>query len=60
MKFKTFNDLERYVENTLVIPEKDFKKYLIFNILVPATSIKQLNDIPLSGLIDLMKKEGKL
>ena len=50
-QFKGYAELEKFVELTLGIPEKDFKKMVIFGLMVP--SIKSLNEIPISSLIDL-------
>jgi hypothetical protein len=48
--------LEKFVELTLGIPEKDFKKMVIFGLMVP--NIKSLNEIPISSLIDLASNKG--
>ena len=50
-QFKGYAELEKFVELTLGIPVKDFKKMVIFGLMVP--SIKSLNEIPISSLIDL-------
>lgn len=55
--FKSFNDCEKFVEQTLGIAEKDFKKHIIFNLIL--TKTKQLSEISLSGMIETLKKEGK-
>jgi hypothetical protein len=44
------------LELTLGIPEKDFKKMVIFGLMVP--TIKSLNEIPISSLIDLASNKG--
>jgi hypothetical protein len=48
--------VEKFVEITLGIPEKDFKKMVIFGLMVP--NIKSLNEIPISSLIDLASNKG--
>lgn len=50
-QFKGYLELDRFVEVTLGIPEKDFKKMVIFGLMVP--TLKSLNDVPISSLIDL-------
>jgi hypothetical protein len=55
--FKTFTDCERFVEQTLGISEKDFKKYIIFNLILSKS--KYPSDITLATLIETLKKEGK-
>ena len=60
MVFKTYADLEKFVEQTLLVPEKDFKKYVIFNLILLPASIKSLSEVKLSPFMDLLKKEGKL
>lgn len=58
--FKTFIDLEKFVEHQLGVSEKDFKKYIIFHlILLTSSSLKQLSDMNLTGLLELLRKEGK-
>ena len=54
--FKTYTELEKFVDLTLGVPEKDFKKFIIFNLLLNSPSIKSLTDISLTPLIDLAMK----
>lgn len=54
-QFKGYQELDKFVELTLGIPEKDFKKMVIFGLMVP--SLKTLNDIPVSSLIELSSKK---
>lgn len=57
--FKTYTELEKFVELTLGVPEKDFKKFIIFNLLLNSPSIKSLTDISLTPLIDLAMKQAQ-
>ena len=54
-QFKGYTELDKFVEVTLGIPEKDFKKMVIFGLIVP--SIKSLNEIPISSLINLAQNK---
>jgi hypothetical protein len=50
-QFKGYAELDKFVEVTLGIPEKDFKKMVIFGLMVP--HLKSLVDIPITRLIDI-------
>jgi hypothetical protein len=53
-QFKGYAELDKFVEVTLGIPEKDFKKMVIFGLMVP--HLKSLVDIPITSLIDLANR----
>lgn len=53
---KNFTELERFVETTLQLGDKDAKKFVMFNIIL--ASAKSLTDISLQPLADLLKTEG--
>ena len=50
-QFKGYAELDKFVEVSLGIPEKDFKKMIIFGLMMP--HLKSLVDIPITSLIDL-------
>ena len=50
-QFKGYLELDKFLEQTLGFPEKDFKKLVIFGLMLP--SLKSLVDIPLTSLITL-------
>ena len=50
-QFKGYPELDKFVEVTLGIGEKDFKKMVIFGLMLP--HLKSLNDILITSLIEL-------
>lgn len=58
--FKGFVELERFLEHDLGVSEKDFKKYIIFNMILAGPTVKTITEISLQPLVDLLVKEGKM